>query len=256
MRTWQLALLGIVACQSSKPAPPTVGFDTDAGIGAGSTSSSSSSGGEEEQGVPEEEPLPECIVTSIGIWDDFEGPAEGTQLTGSGIGFDPVHHCGAQGLVATIDSAGQRSVFVRSVPAPETPTKAVSWSFLVRFEHAPDVSFRFAELRLANNRRLIVEFNEGSLFLLEKDDADAGTEIAHALAQNAVLNDWLRVDLRIDYATKKTTYKVGPPAGSAPVQELALTNELDRVTVEELGPTPPSTGRVTVRYDRAAIYVE
>lgn len=243
MSRWFVFAALLVACGSSSSSPSPV---ADAGMDADTS----------DPGGDFEEPLPECIPTSIGIWDDFEEPLDASAQLTAAIAFDPLHHCGAQGLKATVAAGEARPLFVRSVPAIATPTKAVSWSFLVQFAlPSSDPTFRFAELLLANDRRLVFEFAKGSLSLVERDDA-AATETMHANLATLALNEWQRIDVRLEYPTKKATLKIGPPGGTAPTQELVLVSELDRVTAEQLGPTPPDAGAVTVHYDRAAVYVE
>lgn len=259
MRRLLLGALVLAACgtSSSRPSSPVTDGGADAGLEAGA----------EPDPGGYEEPLPECISTSIGIWDDFEEPLDGTsaQFAPAGttaIGFDPLHHCGAQGIRATVAGGGTTALFVRAVPPPggAATTTAVSWSFLVSFEPSSSEStFRFAELLLANQRRLVFELVKGSLSLVEKDDlaVDAGAaENVHPNLATLAPNEWQRIDMRLEYATKKATLKIGPPGGTAPTQEQTLVFDLDRVTTEQLGPTAPEAGSVTVHYDRAAVFVE
>lgn len=253
----RLALIALVGCSSSSAAVLVTKLDADAGAGvdAGSGSSSSSSGDPgDEQGVADE-PLPECIATSIGIWDDFEGPSDGSELVsvqGGQIAFDPLHHCGAQGLKITggPGSTEQTSFFNRTVPAIPTATKAASWSFLVNFAAVPTEEVAFAGLTLASNTVLSFEYEAGKLSLVEKDAADR--KEVHANLATLPRNAWVRIDMRIDYATKLATLKIGEPGGTAPTQELPLVYELGAVTRETLGPN----FKATVHFDRAAVYVE
>lgn len=246
-------LLAVVLSACSTP--------LEAGVIAGDGGADAGAGGAgEEQGMPEE-PLAECIPTSIGVWDDFEAPLDGVSARfapdgTTAIGFDGGHHCGAQGIKATASAGGAPALFVRTVPAIATPPKAASWSFLVSFElAAPTTKVRFASLVFEGGRRLAFEYAAGSLSLVERDDV-AGTESVHAGLAPLGLGAFQRIDLRLDAATREATLKIGPPGGTAPTQVQKVDLELGRVTSEELGPSPPDAGTVTVRFDRAAVYVE